>query len=71
MINKLLEAFDTNLLDVAANIGDFLVKVDQFITDNELIAKGFEWLADGCKKLLGQSEICLMLFWNFRESATL
>lgn len=53
VINKLLEAFDTNLLDVAANIGDFLVKVDQFITDNELIAKGFEWLADGCKKAAG------------------
>ena len=45
-VSKILQAFDMDILDVTANIGDAIVKFRDFLFNNDLINKGFELLAD-------------------------
>ena len=48
-LSTVLGAFDMNVLDLTALIGDAIVKFRSFLFDNEIITKGFELLADGVK----------------------
>ena len=45
-LSKVLGAFDMNILDLTANLGDAIVKFRDFLFNNDLINKGFELLAD-------------------------
>ena len=47
VLSKLLGAFDMNILDLTARLGDAAVALRDFILDNEFINNGFELLADG------------------------
>ena len=47
VLNKLLGAFDMDILDLTARLGDAAVALRDFILDNEFINNGFELLADG------------------------
>ena len=47
VVSKLLGAFDLNLLDVTATIGDAAVALRDFLLNNELVNKGFDLLASG------------------------
>ena len=47
VLSKLLGAFDMDILDLTARLGDAAVALRDFILDNELINNGFELLADG------------------------
>ena len=49
-LTKILGAFDMDILDLTANIGDAIVAFRDFLFNNELINKGFELLAVGIKK---------------------
>lgn len=49
LLTAVLDEFDLGILDVTANIGDALVKVNELIFDNEIINKGFDLLAKGIK----------------------
>ena len=42
VVTAVLEAFDMNILDVAANMGDALVNFEKWITEGNLIAKMFD-----------------------------
>lgn len=46
LVNKVLDNFDMNLLDVFGYVGDLLVRFEQWIAKNDYIAKGIQWLAD-------------------------
>ena len=48
-VSAILGAFDMNILDLTANIGDAIVKLRSFLLDNDLITKGFELMAKGVK----------------------
>lgn len=48
-INAVLKAFDTNILEVTAKIGDAIVAFRDFLFSNNLITKGFELLGQGAK----------------------
>lgn len=48
-INAVLKAFDMNILDVTAKIGDAVVAFRDFLFSNDLITKGFELLGQGVK----------------------
>lgn len=47
VLSKLLGAFDMDILDLTARLGDAAVALRDFILDNEFVNKGFELLADG------------------------
>ena len=47
VVSKLLGAFDMDILDLTARLGDAAVALRDFILDNEYVNKGFELLADG------------------------
>ena len=47
VLSKLLGAFDMDILDLTARLGDAAVALRDFILDNEFINNGFELLADG------------------------
>lgn len=47
VVSKLLGAFDMDILDLTARLGDAAVALRDFILDNEFVNKGFELLADG------------------------
>ena len=47
VLSKVLGAFDMDILDLTATIGDALVAFRDFLFNNKLIDKGFELLADG------------------------
>ena len=47
VLSKLLGAFDMDILDLTAMLGDAAVALRDFILDNEFVNKGFELLADG------------------------
>ena len=49
-LSKILGAFDMNILDLTANLGDAIVAFRDFLFDNQLVNKGFELLAIGVKK---------------------
>lgn len=49
-VSKILGAFDMDVLDLTANIGDAIVAFRDFLFDNQLVNKGFELLAIGIKK---------------------
>ena len=49
LLSSILGAFDMDVLDLTANIGDMLVKFRDFILNNSLINKGFELLGKGVK----------------------
>ena len=51
-LSKILGAFDMDILDLTANIGDAIVAFRDFIFDNQLVNKGFELLAVGIKKAI-------------------
>ena len=48
-VSAILGAFDMDVLDLTANIGDMLVGLRDFILDNELVTEGFKLLGDGVK----------------------
>ena len=48
-ISTVLGAFNLNILDLTAILGDAIVKFRDFLFDNDLINKGFELLAKGVK----------------------
>lgn len=45
----LLKAFGLSFLDVTAIIGDFLYRIDQFLSENDFLAAGVNLLAEGIK----------------------
>lgn len=49
VVSLLLKAFGLSFLDVTAIIGDFLYKIDQFLSENNLLAAGVNLLAEGIK----------------------
>lgn len=51
LTSKLLSAFDLNILDLTANLGNAAVKFRDFIFDNEYINKAFEILATTIEKV--------------------
>lgn len=51
-LSKILGAFDMDILDLTANIGDAIVAFRDFLFDNQLVNKGFELLAVGIKKAI-------------------
>ena len=48
-LTAILGAFDMNVLDLTANLGDMLVKFRDFLFDNKLINNGIESIASGVK----------------------
>lgn len=48
-LSAILGAFDMNVLDLTANLGDMLVKFRDFLFNNKLIDKGLKSLASGVK----------------------
>lgn len=50
VLSKVLSAFDMDVLDLTANLGDAIVKFRDFLFDNEIVNKGFELLAKGIEK---------------------
>lgn len=67
VVTKLLGAFDLNILDVTANIGDMLVALRDFIFDNKLINKTFELLAEGIKKAVDAINDLVDSFMNLPQ----
>lgn len=49
VVSLLLKAFGLSFLDVTAIIGDFLYKIDQFLSENDFLAAGINLLAEGIK----------------------
>lgn len=49
VINAVLSVFNLDILDVTAAIGDFAVKVHDFIEDNDVFGKTVETVASGAK----------------------
>lgn len=49
VVSILLKAFGLSFLDVTATIGDFLYKIDQFLSENDFLAAGVNLLAEGIK----------------------
>lgn len=49
VVSLLLKAFGLSFLDVTATIGDFLYKIDQFLSENDFLAAGVNLLAEGIK----------------------
>lgn len=49
VVSLLLKAFGLSFLDVTAIIGDFLYKIDQFLSENNLLAAGVNLLAERIK----------------------
>ena len=47
--SAILNAFDLDILDVTASLGDLLVKFHDFIESKDLINRGFEMFASGVK----------------------
>lgn len=45
LLSKILGAFDMNILDLTANMGDAIVAFRDFLFNNDLVNKGFELLA--------------------------
>ena len=52
VLSKVLGAFDMDVLDLTATIGDALVAFRDFLFNNKLIDKGFELLADGIVEVI-------------------
>ena len=44
VLSEILSAFDLNILDVTANIGDALVAFRDWLLEGNALAKGFDWL---------------------------
>ena len=44
VLSSVLNAFDLNILDVTANIGDALVAFRDWLLEGNALAKGFDWL---------------------------
>ena len=63
-LSKILEAFDMNILDLTANIGDAIVVFRDFLFNNGLINKGFELLASGIKKVVEALKSLFDAFMN-------
>ena len=51
-VSAVLKAFDLNILDVTANIGDAIVKFRDFLFSNDLINKGFQAFAESVKMVV-------------------
>lgn len=51
-VSAVLKAFDLNILDVTANIGDAIVKFRDFLFSNDLINKGFQAFAESIKMVV-------------------
>ena len=51
-VSAVLKAFDLNILDVTANIGDAIVKFRDFLFSNDLITKGFQAFAESVKMVV-------------------
>lgn len=49
VVSLLLKAFGLSFLDVTAIIGDFLYKIDQFLSENDFLAAGVNLLAEEIK----------------------
>lgn len=49
VVSLLLKAFGLSFLDVTAIIGDFLYKIDQFLSENDFLTAGVNLLAEGIK----------------------
>ena len=49
VVSLLLKAFGLSFLDVTAIIGDFLYKIDQFLSENDFLAAGVNLSAEGIK----------------------
>ncbi len=49
VVSLLLKAFGLSFLDVTAIIGDFLYKIDQFLSENDFLVAGVNLLAEGIK----------------------
>ena len=47
VVSKLLGAFDMDILDLTASLGDAAVALRDFILDNEFVNKGFDAIASG------------------------
>ena len=52
IVSKVLQAFDLDILDVTAGVGDALVAFRDFLFDNDLINKGFELIASAITKVV-------------------
>ena len=52
VLSKVLGAFDMDVLDLTATIGNALVAFRDFLFNNKLIDKGFELLADGIVEVI-------------------
>lgn len=52
LVSKVLQAFDLDILDVTAGVGDALVAFRDFLFDNDLINKGFELIASAITKVV-------------------
>ncbi len=51
-VSAVLKAFDLNILDVTASIGDAIVKFRDFLFSNDLITKGFQAFAESVKMVV-------------------
>lgn len=51
VLNAVLSAFNLDILDVTAGIGDFLVKFHDFVEENDLFNQGVGLVVDGVKAL--------------------
>lgn len=51
VLNAILSAFNLDILDVTAGIGDFLVKIHDFVEENDLFNQGIGLVVDGVKAL--------------------
>ena len=52
ILSKILEAFDVDILDLTANMGDLIVKFKDFLFNNKLINKSLELVASGIKMVI-------------------
>ena len=66
-LSKVLGAFDLNILDVTANLGDMLVNFRDFLFNNDYVNKSFEFLANGAKFLAEKIKELWDLFRNIPQ----
>lgn len=64
-ITKALSAFNLDILDVTASIGDVLTSFKDFVLQNELINKTFDKLTSGIAKLLTKLPILVDKFQDW------
>lgn len=67
VLSKVLGAFDMDVLDLTATIGNALVAFRDFLFNNKLIDKGFELLADGIVEVINSVKKFYITFKNLPQ----